>query len=595
MAYTASEDRFLYRSLLQHDILTKEQEFHLGMAVQRSMQLQREIEALLNTKAKGKSREQPYQPHPRQSPSHRQKTIDISKYTADEVEVVSGHHPQNPSMPDDSYLWKLYHRQQSLTTFQLDTDDSNYHHSENYCDKDSDEEEDAPIWENNNLLSAYGMHTPSLIDSGSAATSGGTTSFTGTTRPPNADDQQVMLWLQQQEGRLQFKESGTILAKALRIQLGDSTMTNNVSHNADDDRGPTEDSDQESYNRLGWNTNNGYQETLVNEEECSNIFSSIPGSHLLTERDIREGLGVAGGRREIMSILLRGAQARDTLIQSNYKLVVGIAKRWARMNAMQDTNAMYAAYAGTWDRPSVNEAIQEGILGLAKAAERFQPKRNLRFSTYATHWVTNAVRQCFKRASTGVLRVPTNYHETRSRFRALVKHYHITEGHVPGIDQLADEMGIAPRRLQLILRMTRPLLSADQPRRLSTTIRPGKAGNDNLDDALLISDTLVDTEPPPEDRVELSFLRQSLENAMATELAPHERDVIRLRLGLDDGVTRTCKEVADEYGGRVSTSEIRSTEKRAFKKLRSPQALATYKLLAYLDFAGVDKETITLR
>lgn len=64
----------------------------------------------------------------------------------------------------------------------------------------------------------------------------------------------------------------------------------------------------------------------------------------------------------------------------------------------------------------------------------------------------------------------------------------------------------------------------------------------------------VSTEACPEDYVELSFLRQCLENAMASELSPHERDVLRLRLGLDDGVTRTAREVVDVCGGSVSLS-----------------------------------------
>jgi RNA polymerase primary sigma factor len=295
-------------------------------------------------------------------------------------------------------------------------------------------------------------------------------------------------------------------------------------------------------------------------------------------------------RAKVKSILLDGARARDVLIRSNVKLVVSITKRWARMSAMQDGGSLYSIYSGGWDRPSVTEAVQEGILGLTKAAERFQPKRGLRFSTYATYWVVNSVRQCFKRATTGVMRVPTNYYDTRMKYRALVKFYYDTEGMVPQMDVLAKELNIALPRLQKILTMTQPLLSTDQPRRMGGTTRGGKN-----EDHLLISDTLVDADAPPEDRVELSFLRQSLENAMATELAPHERDVIRLRLGLDDGVARTCRQVAEEYGGRLTSSEVRSTEKRALQKLRSPQSLATYKLLAYLDFAGVDRETVSFR
>mmetsp|Transcript_18517 Transcript_18517/g.51497 ORF Transcript_18517/g.51497 Transcript_18517/m.51497 type:complete len:90 (+) Transcript_18517:245-514(+) len=86
----------------------------------------------------------------------------------------------------------------------------------------------------------------------------------------------------------------------------------------------------------------------------------------------------------------------------------------------------------------------------------------------------------------------------------------------------------------------------------------------------------------------MSLLRQCLENAMATELSPHERDVIRLRLGLDDGISRNVREVAEICGGRLTLSDIRASEIRAFQKLRSPDAVRTHQLSSYLDLIGVD-------
>ena len=98
-------------------------------------------------------------------------------------------------------------------------------------------------------------------------------------------------------------------------------------------------------------------------------------------------------------------------------------------------------------------------------------------------------------------------------------------------------------------------------------------------------------EPLPEDYVEQSFLRQCLENAMAVECTPVERDVIRLRLGLDDGEPSMAKEVAAVFGDQLTTTAVRNIEQRAFKKLRSPFAVHTHKLSAYLDFAGIDMGT----
>jgi DNA-directed RNA polymerase sigma subunit (sigma70/sigma32) len=69
---------------------------------------------------------------------------------------------------------------------------------------------------------------------------------------------------------------------------------------------------------------------------------------------------------------------------------------------------------------------------------------------------------------------------------------------------------------------------------------------------------------------------------MASELSPHERDVIRLRLGLDDGVARSAREVVDVCGGCISVAEVRNAEKRAYRKMASPFAVHTRQLLSYL-------------
>jgi RNA polymerase sigma factor (sigma-70 family) len=269
----------------------------------------------------------------------------------------------------------------------------------------------------------------------------------------------------------------------------------------------------------------------------------------------------------------------------------------SRKSVGRDTDSLYSLYSGGWDRPSVSEAVQEGVIGLTIAVDRFNPARGLRFSTYATYWISNSVRLCFQRASTGCLRVPVNYYDTKSRFKTLVKEYYESDGETPSMAVLAREMGLSETRLQRVLQLTQPLVSTDgpcMPRGVVT--RPGKSGNVNsLQDNLLLSDTLVDdTELNPEDCVELSLLRQRLEHAMSVELAPFERDVLRLRLGLDDGVMRSRREVADECGGRLSAVDILSTEKRALKKLRSPIALSTYKLLTFLDIADVDRETVKM-
>uniref|UniRef100_A0A7S3P237 RNA polymerase sigma-70 domain-containing protein n=1 Tax=Amphora coffeiformis TaxID=265554 RepID=A0A7S3P237_9STRA len=312
---------------------------------------------------------------------------------------------------------------------------------------------------------------------------------------------------------------------------------------------------------------------------------------ILSEDEIQKVVGMS--RMQVESVLLEGAVARDTLVRSNVRLVVGIARKWCK-NAARGSTSLKEAFAGSWDRPSLDEVIQEGLVGLITAADKYDPERNLRFTTYATFWVTNGVRRCFNAASTPSVRVPVMYYETRTKFKTAIRDYHLAGEKVPPLEQIAKEIGVAPKRLQSILRSTRTATSIDAPSMPGRMMSAGKAGSSDTGEEITVGDTLADDAALPEDCVELSFLRQSLEMAMANELAPFERDVLRLRLGLDDGVTRSCREVAEACGGLMTTNEVNKTEKKAFSKLRSPHSLASYKLLAYLDFAGIDSSTTLL-
>lgn len=305
----------------------------------------------------------------------------------------------------------------------------------------------------------------------------------------------------------------------------------------------------------------GYLDTDSMDLGLGSYYSGTMYSPDEINDELAQELGIATAKN-LRAILSEGSQARDVLIRSNLKLVFSIAKKWSRNHG--------GHYNGSWTRPSLNEAVQEGCLGLIQAVERFDPNRGLRFATYATYYITNLIRLCFQKTSTGVLRVPIQYYETRTRFQRLVKEYYEKEGAKPSLDALAAELNVAERRLRMILRLTQPLLSTDGPRPNMFTNEKGGL------DTTCMSDFLVEqTEISEEDRIELSLLRQSLEDVMEIELIPLERDILRLRLGLDDGITRTFEEVAHACGGRLSVAEIKSTEGRALRKLRSPDTVAT--------------------
>jgi DNA-directed RNA polymerase sigma subunit (sigma70/sigma32) len=235
----------------------------------------------------------------------------------------------------------------------------------------------------------------------------------------------------------------------------------------------------------------------------------------------------------------------------------------------------------------LDEAIQEGIEGLISAVERYEPQRNLKFSTFATHYVTNKIRRCFQSATTPTVRLPALYYQDKIRYKGIMRDYYTSGKDIPPLQDIAKEMGITYQRLQRTLRYTAPVASLDVPLKSS---RPNLKTVETESMANFLEDK---GNIAAEDAVEMSFLRQALESAMANELSPIERDCLRLRLGLDDGVSRSTKEIAQATGGLLTYNAVNSYIQRAYRKLRSPQSLATYKLLAYLDFAGIDSATIT--
>lgn len=312
-------------------------------------------------------------------------------------------------------------------------------------------------------------------------------------------------------------------------------------------------------------------------------------------------LGVPGGKAALVEILRAGARARETLMRQNVKLVMSIAKRWllrsystAGTNPVDgdvggddrsDRQTKARQYEGSWDRPSLDEVLQEGALGLARAADGYDPERGLRFSTYATHWITSHVRTCFQRASTGCLRVPGQLHDLRAKHATIVRE-HLHAGIAPPErGTIAAELGVSEGRLVTALRSTQGLLSLDAP--LAGGKHKGSgAGGDGSNQELLVLDTLKCAEPCPEDLVDRSLLRQCLEHAMATELTPYERDVVRLRLGLDRGSTMTVRQIAALSGGSASMADIRGAERRAFRKLRCPGSVHAPRLRAHADLAA---------
>lgn len=247
---------------------------------------------------------------------------------------------------------------------------------------------------------------------------------------------------------------------------------------------------------------------------------------------------------ELAKLVAQGSEsAREKMIQSNLRLVVSVAKRYAGGSGM-----------------TLLDLIQEGNTGLIKAVEKFDYHKGYKFSTYAMWWIRQAITRAI--ADQGrTIRIPVHMKDTMNKITYVSRKLLTENGYEPTPEELAERMNMPKEKLEEILKLYGDTISLDSP-----------VGEE--EDSMLC-DFIADEKMPEQfKQTEMNMLKDEISQILST-LSQREERILRLRFGFVNEKLYTLEEIGKEFN--VTRERIRQIEVRALRRLRSKNATKVLK------------------